>query len=99
MTRAALGLALALAPSLAAAQSSRDVPYFLRNPAERRAVQQWCAADAGRQDTAECRNAKAAGAAEIVTPGHKWSRGPAAARPARRPAPVLPAGKGPPRAA
>lgn len=97
MTRAAVLAALALAPSWAAA-GERDVAFFLANPAERRAMAAWCAASAPRQDTAECRNAKAAGAAEIVTPGHRWSRGRALAP--RPPAPAPRAiGRGPLRAA
>lgn len=103
MTRRALALALAMAPSVAAAQA-RDVPWYVQNHAARRATLEWCAADAERQDTRECRNARAAGAVDLMTPGHKWNRAaPVAPPPRPQPRPVAPKrdspGRGPVRAA
>ena len=99
MTRPAIALALVLAPCAALAETG-DIPWFVQNPVERRATLDWCAADAVRQGTRECRNARAAGAVELMTPNHKWNRAaPPVPRPEPRPvAPAAPAGKVPPRA-
>lgn len=108
MTRPAVAVvafALALAPPLAAAQA-RDIPWWARNHAERRAMLEWCAVDAARRATNDCRNARAAGAVELMTPNHPWRRAapPPSPRPQPRPAPAAPkpsapAGRGPMRAA
>jgi hypothetical protein len=100
MTRPAFAAALVLAPCAALAEPG-DVPWYVQNHAERRAKLEWCVQDAARQSTRECRNARAAGAVELMTPGHKWSRPPQSRQPPRpvAPKPAAPVGKGPLRAA
>ena len=74
MRAAVLALVAAL-PAAAAAAEPGDVPYYVERPAERARVLEWCARDAARQDTRECQNARAAGAAGLMTPNHPWMRG------------------------
>ena len=104
--RRAVALALALAPGAALAEPG-DVPWYVQNPAERRAKLEWCAADAARQDTRECMNARAAGAVELMSPD-PWARLRAFEGPSRpatppppppAPKPSGPAVKGPARGA
>ena len=106
MTRPAVALALVLAPCAALAETG-DIPWFVQNPTERRAMLDWCAADAVRQGTRECRNARAAGAVELMTPD-PWARLRAFEGPSRpatppppppTPKPSGPAGKAPARGA
>lgn len=68
MRRAVTVLALLLAAGPAAAQDTRDIPYFERNPAERRAVLRRCQADVRLARTAVCQNAEAAGAGQLGRP-------------------------------
>ena len=90
MTRAAVLALVAALPAAAAAAEPGDVPYYVERPAERARVLEWCARDAARQDTRECQNARAAGAAGLMTPNHPWMRGHPFSPPAA-PVPVPPA--------
>lgn len=74
MRRAAIAALAALLPAAASAEPG-DVPYYVERPAERARVLEWCARDAARQDTRQCQNARAAGAAGMVNPNHPWMRG------------------------
>lgn len=102
MKRAVIAAALLLAPFAASAEEG-DIPWYAANPAARHAKLAWCRQDAMRQDTRECRNANAAGAVEMITPGDPWARLRAyepLPRPAPQPVPepptpVSPSGRGP----
>lgn len=86
MRLSGLALALLLAPPSAMGQSMRDdprdIPYFERNHAERRAVLEQCQRDVRLARTATCQNAERAGAAQLgrplppLPPGWGWDTRP-----------------------
>ena len=72
--RRAIPLAVALALCAGAAQAQtvqqdpRDIPYFERNPAERRAVLRRCQSDVRIAASPICANAERAGSAQLGRP-------------------------------
>ena len=59
---------LLLAASPAMADDPRDIPYFERHHAERKAVLQQCQRDVRLAQSATCQNAERAGAAQLGRP-------------------------------